>query len=60
MNYIARFLLEISNFDEVQTFYIYKNILSDINGYFEEDFPFLKKNVVIIGKYISKYWYILL
>ena len=45
MNYIARFLLEISNFDEVQTFYIYKNILNDINGYFEDDFPLLKKNL---------------
>ena len=50
MNYIARFLLEISNFDEIQTFYVFKNILNDINGYFEDDFPLLKKNLDYFDK----------
>ena len=54
MNYIARFLLELSNFDEVQTFYIFKNILNDINGYFEDDFPLLKKNLGYFDKLLQK------
>lgn len=54
MNYFARFLLEISNFDEVQTFYIFKNILNDINGYFEDDFPLLKKNLEYFDKLFQK------
>ena len=54
MNYIARFLLEISNFDEIQTFYVFKNILNDINGYFEDDFPLLKKNLGYFDKLLQK------
>ena len=44
MNYIVGFLLKTTNYDEVKTFYIFKNILYDIKGYFEEGFPLLKKN----------------
>ena len=54
MNYIARFLLEVSNFDEVQAFYIFKNILNEINGYFEDDFPLLKKNLDYFDKLFQK------
>ena len=45
MNFIVRFLLKVTNFDEVETFYIFKNILKDIKGYFEDGFPLLKKNL---------------
>ena len=48
MNFIVRFLLKVTNFDEVETFYIFKNILKDIKGYFEDGFPLLKKN---LGKF---------
>ena len=48
MNFIVRFLLKVTNFDEVEAFYIFKNILKDIKGYFEDGFPLLKKN---LGKF---------
>ena len=44
MNFIVGYLLKMTNYDEVKTFYIFKNILFDIKGYFEEGFPLLKKN----------------
>lgn len=53
MNYIVRFLLKITNFDEVQTFYFFKNILYDIKGYFEDGFPLLKKNLAKFNKYFK-------
>ena len=54
MNFIARFLLELSNFDEVQAFYIFKNILNDINGYFKDGFPLLKKNLDYFDELFQK------
>ena len=45
MNFIVGFLLRMTNYDEVKTFYIFKNILCDIKGYFEDGFPLLKKNI---------------
>ena len=53
MNFIVSFLLKITNFDEVQTFYIFKNILYDIKGYFEDGFPLLKKNLAKFNKYFK-------
>ena len=44
MNFIVGYLLKLTNYDEVKTFYIFKNILYDIKGYFEDGFPLLKKN----------------
>ena len=44
MNFIVGYLLKMTNYDEVKTFYIFKNILFDIKGYFEEGLPLLKKN----------------
>ena len=43
MNFIVGYLLKLTNYDEVKTFYIFKNILYDIKGYFEDGFPLLKK-----------------
>ena len=51
MNYIVGFLLKITNFNEVMTFYFYKNILKDIKGYFEENLPLLNANVKIFENY---------
>ena len=51
MNYIVAFLLKISNYNEVMTFYFFRNILDDIKGYFEEGFPLLNKNVEIFESY---------
>ena len=44
MNFIVGYLLKLTNYDEVKTFYIFKSVLSDIKGYFEIGFPLLKKN----------------
>ena len=44
MNFIIGYLLKLTNYDEVKTFYIFKSILYDIKGYFEDGFPLLKKN----------------
>ena len=54
MNFIVGFLLKLTNFDEVKTFYIFKNILPDIKGYFEDDFPLLKKNLSIFENYFKE------
>ena len=54
MNYIVAFLLKISNYNEVMTFYFFRNILEDIKGYFEEGFPLLNKNVEIFESYFSE------
>ena len=51
MNYIVGFLLKITNFNEIMTFYFFKNILKDIKGYFEENLPLLNANVKIFENY---------
>ena len=53
MNFIVGFLLKLTNFDEVKTFYIFKNLLPEIKGYFEDDFPLLKKNISIFENYFK-------
>ena len=53
MNFIVGYLLKVTNFDEVRTFYIFKSILFDIKGYFEEGFPLLKKNTNLFNKYFK-------
>ena len=44
LNFIVAFLLKALDFDEIMTFYILKNILPLISGYFENGFPLLQKN----------------
>ena len=45
MNFIIGFLLKLTNYNEVFAFYIFKHILKEIKGYFEENLPLLKKNL---------------
>jgi len=54
MNYIIGYLLKVTNFDEVKTFYIFKSILKDIKGYFEVGFPLLKHNNNIFNNYFKE------
>lgn len=54
MNFIVGFLLKLTNYDEIRTFYILKNILPEIKGYFEDDFPLLKKNINIFDSYFQE------
>ena len=56
MNFIVGYLLKVTNFDEVRTFYIFKSILYDIKGYFEEGFPLLKKNNNIFNQNFKKFY----
>ena len=53
MNFIVGFLLKITNFDEVQTFYIFRNIFKEIKHYFEDGFPLLKKNIAEFDKHFQ-------
>lgn len=54
MNFIAGFLLKLTNYNEIKTFYIFKNILPEIKGYFEDGFPLLNKNISIFNEYFQK------
>ena len=54
INFIVGFLLKLTNYDEIRTFYILKNILPEIKGYFEDDFPLLKKNINIFDSYFQE------
>ena len=54
MNFIVGYLLKITNFDEVKTFHIFKNILYDIKGYFEVGLPLLKKNNDLFTKNLKE------
>ena len=53
MNFIVGFLLKLTNYDEVKTLYIVRNIFIDIKGYFEDDFPLLDKNINIFEQYFK-------
>ena len=50
INFVAAFILKIVNFDEIFAYYIIKNLLPNIEGYFSQDFPLLKKNQNIFNK----------
>ena len=50
MNYIVGYLLKLTNFDEIKTFYIFRSVLCDIKGYFQVGFPLLKKNNNLFDK----------
>ena len=54
MNFIVGFLLKITNYNEVRAFYIFKHILNDIKGYFEEGLPLLNKNIIIFQNYFQE------
>lgn len=50
MNFIVGYLLKLTNYNEVKTFYIFKSLLPDIKGNFEVGFPLLKKNNELFNK----------
>ena len=54
MNFIVAFILTVTNFDEIKSYYILKNIFPEIKGYFETGFPLLKKNINLFYKLFSK------
>ena len=49
INFIVGFLLKITKFDEIKTYYILKSILIDIKGLFEDGFPLLKKYTIVFN-----------
>ena len=54
MNFIVGFLLKVTNFNEIKTFYIFKNIYSDIKGYYDNGFTLLNKNISIFDNYLHE------
>ena len=54
MNFIVGFILTVTNFDEIKSYYILKNIFPQIKGYFETGFPLLKKNINLFYKLFCK------
>ena len=54
MNFIVSFILKITNFDEIKSYYFIKYIFPEIKGYFEQGFPLLKKNINLFYKIFSK------
>ena len=54
MNFIVGFLLKVTNFDEIKTYYFLKNILPHLKGYFENGFPLLTKNKNLFHKLFNK------
>ena len=54
INFIVGFILRITNFDEIKSYYFIKYIFPEIKGYFEQGFPLLKKNVNLFYKFFSK------
>ena len=54
MNFIVGFLLKVTNFNEIRAFYIFKNIYSDIKGYYDNGFTLLNKNISIFDNYFHE------
>ena len=54
MNFVIGFLLQLTNFDEIKSYYFIKHIFPEIKGYFEQDFHILKNNINIFCKFFNK------
>ena len=54
MNFIIGFILKVTNFNEIKSYYIIKYIFPEIKGHFEVGFPLLKKNINLFYKFFSK------
>ena len=47
MNFITKFILKVTNYNEIDTFYLISYLFGEIRGYFTEEFPLLKVNIHI-------------
>ena len=56
MNFIAGLLLEITNYDEVDTFYLFCYILGNIRGYFMNQFPLFNYHLYIFDYYFKLFF----
>jgi hypothetical protein len=54
MNFIAGLLLKITNFDIIDTYYLFCFVLNKINGYFMEGFPLFNYHLYIFNHYFKK------
>lgn len=54
MNFLAKFLLEVTNFNDEVSFHLFSYILSQIRGFFYEDFPLLGTYMFIFQKLFKK------
>ena len=53
MNFIAAFLLKISNYSEIDTFYLYCFVLEKINGYFMQNFPLFNYHLCLFDYFFK-------
>ena len=53
MNFIAAFLLKISNYNEIDTFYLYCFVLEKINGYFMQNFPLFNYHLCLFDYFFK-------
>ena len=53
MNFIAAFLLKISNYNEIDTFYLYCFVLEKINGYFMQNFPLFNYHLYLFDYFFK-------
>ena len=54
MNFLAKFLLEVTNYNDEVSFHLFSYILSQIRGFFYEDFPLLGAYMFIFQKLFKK------
>ena len=54
MNFITKFILKVTNYNEIDTFYLISYLFGEIRGYFTEDFPLLKVNIHIFTIFFKK------
>ena len=54
MNFITKFILKVTNYNEIDTFYLISYLFGEIRGYFTEDFPLLKVNIHIFSNFFKK------
>ena len=56
MNFIAGLLLEITNYDEVDSFYLFCYILENVRGYFMKEFPLFNYHLYIFEYYFKHFF----
>lgn len=54
MNFIVKFILRVTDYNEVDSFYLISYLFGQIRGYFTDDFPLLKVNVYIFTNFFKK------
>ena len=54
MNFIAKFILEVTDFAEKESYVIFSYVLSEIRGFYYDKFPLLNAYSFIFDKILTK------